>query len=61
MEIGDTSGRIANVVMMGALSKIAPFDRIPEAFWLQALQEVTPVAALWGANYQAFIQGRGLL
>jgi indolepyruvate ferredoxin oxidoreductase alpha subunit len=61
LEIGDTSGRIANVVMMGALSKIAPFDRLPETLWLQALKDVTPLPALWGANYQAFIQGRDLL
>jgi indolepyruvate ferredoxin oxidoreductase alpha subunit len=61
LEIGDASGRIANVVMMGALSKIAPFDRIPEAIWLQALKDVTPSPALWAANYQAFVQGRGLL
>ena len=61
MEIGDSSGRIANVVMMGALSKIAPFDSIPGALWLQALKEVTPVPALWGANYLAFNSGQYLL
>ena len=61
MEIGDTTGRIANVVMMGALSKIAPFDRIPEQLWLQALKDVTPVPVLWGGNYQAFHVGRELL
>lgn len=61
IEIGDASGRIANVVMMGALSTIAPFDRIPESLWLQALKDVTPIAQLWGANYQAFVQGRKML
>jgi indolepyruvate ferredoxin oxidoreductase alpha subunit len=61
IEIGDTTGRIANVVMMGALSKIAPFDQIPEGRWLQALKDVTPVPVLWGGNYQAFREGRDLL
>lgn len=61
LEIGDTTGRIANVVMMGAMSKIAPFNSIPQALWLQALKDVTPVAALWGANYKAFLVGRELL
>jgi indolepyruvate ferredoxin oxidoreductase alpha subunit len=59
--IGDTSGRSANVVMMGALSRFAPFDKIPAALWLQALKEVTPLPLLWGANYQAFKAGRDLM
>ena len=61
IEIGDASGRIANVVMMGALSRLAPFDKIPEDLWLQALKDVTPVPALWGANYKAFCAGINLL
>jgi indolepyruvate ferredoxin oxidoreductase alpha subunit len=61
LEIGDTTGRIANVVMMGALSRLAPFDQIPEAIWLRALKDVTPSAALWGGNYKAFITGRKLI
>lgn len=61
VEIGDATGRIANVVMMGALSKVAPFDRLPEELWLNALKDVTPVPALWGANYRAFKEGRTLL
>ncbi|MGD9210743.1 MAG: 2-oxoacid:acceptor oxidoreductase family protein, partial [Desulfobacteraceae bacterium] len=61
VEIGDTSGRIANVVMMGALSKIAPFDSIPESLWLQALKDVTPIPVLWGANYKAFNEGIRML
>ncbi|MBU1171985.1 MAG: 2-oxoacid:acceptor oxidoreductase family protein [Proteobacteria bacterium] len=60
VEIGDATGKIANVVMMGALSKIAPFDLIPEAVWLNALKDVTPAQA-WGGNYRAFVAGRGLL
>lgn len=61
LELGDTTGRIANVVMMGALSQTAPFNQIPEALWLRALKEVTPSTALWAANYNAFIAGRDLI
>jgi Pyruvate/2-oxoacid:ferredoxin oxidoreductase gamma subunit len=61
LEIGDTTGRIANVVMMGALSKIAPFNQLPEALWLLALKAVTPAPALWGGNHNAFKAGRELI
>jgi indolepyruvate ferredoxin oxidoreductase, alpha subunit len=61
LAIGDTTGRIANVVMLGALSQVAPFDAIPGMLWLRALQEVSPNAALWAANYSAFEEGRTLL
>jgi len=61
LEIGDATGRIANVVMMGALSKIAPFNYLPAELWLQALKDVTPVPALWGGNYNAFNAGREML
>ena len=59
LELGDASGRSANVVMMGGLSTIAPFAAIPEGIWLKALQEVTPPAA-WPGNYRAFLAGRDL-
>ncbi|SHO44030.1 2-oxoacid:acceptor oxidoreductase family protein [Desulfopila aestuarii] len=58
--LGDTTGRIANVVMMGALSMMAPFNQIPDQVWLRALKQVTPAPA-WGGNYQAFLAGRKLL
>jgi indolepyruvate ferredoxin oxidoreductase alpha subunit len=61
LEIGDTTGRIANVVMMGALSKIAPFDTLPEAMWLRALKDISPASSLWAGNYKAFQTGRNLL
>lgn len=60
LKLGDHTGRIANVVMMGALSRIAPFATLPTELWLRALQEVTPAPA-WGGNYQAFLAGRELL
>lgn len=58
--LGDTTGRIANVVMMGALSMKAPFNNIPEHLWLGALKGVTPAPA-WAGNYEAFMAGKKLL
>ena len=60
VEIGDATGRIANVVMIGALSNVAPFDRFPEQIWLQAIRNVSPSPMLWAANYDAFCAGRSL-
>jgi indolepyruvate ferredoxin oxidoreductase, alpha subunit len=59
--MGDITGRTANVVMLGALSRVAPFDVIPETLWLKALKSVSPKADLWAANYRAFEAGRGLI
>ncbi len=60
LKMGDPSGRIANVVMLGILSRITPFDLLPEALWLKALQSVGPKPAVWAANRAAFQTGRGL-
>ncbi|NDV18202.1 pyruvate ferredoxin oxidoreductase [Pseudodesulfovibrio sp. JC047] len=61
LELGDATGRIANVVMMGALSTLSPFDAFPEEFWFQALKNVSPKPAIWNANYAAFNAGKKLL
>ncbi len=60
LEIGDPTGRIANVVLMGALSKLAPFDNFPVNVWLQALAKVSPNPQIWAGNYAAFQAGREL-
>ncbi len=61
IEIGDTTGRSANVVMIGTLSKLSPFDRFPVELWLQAIKNVSPKPAIWAANYAAFSAGRDLV
>jgi indolepyruvate ferredoxin oxidoreductase alpha subunit len=61
LELGDPTGRIANVVMIGALSTLAPFDGFPAELWLQALKNVSPKPAIWTANHAAFQAGRKLL
>ena len=61
MEIGDSTGRIANVVMIGALSKLPPFNTIPTELWLQAVKNVSPKPAIWAGNYAAFTAGREMV
>ncbi|MFC1891875.1 2-oxoacid:acceptor oxidoreductase family protein [Thermodesulfobacteriota bacterium] len=61
LELGDSTGRIANVIMIGVLSRIAPFDIFPEDLWLQALKNVNPKPDIFSANYTAFISGRELV
>jgi len=56
--LGDPTGKIANVLLMGILSTLEPFDRFPAELWWKALQKVNPKAAVWAANYAAFNAGR---
>jgi indolepyruvate ferredoxin oxidoreductase alpha subunit len=66
LELGDRSGRTANVVMMGILSTLPPFNVFPEEYWLKALQKACEASskgagskpAVWAANYAAFRAGR---
>ncbi|WP_342664913.1 2-oxoacid:acceptor oxidoreductase family protein [Maridesulfovibrio zosterae] len=61
LNLGDPTGRCANVVMMGAMSKIAPFNVFPDEFWLMALKGVSPKPVIWNTNYAAFLAGTTLL
>ena len=61
LEAGDASGRSANVIMMGALSKLAPFNTLDDSLWLKALEKVSPTPPLWAANYRAFQIGREMI
>ncbi len=58
LELGDRSGRTANVVMMGILSTLPPFDAFPPELWLKALQKANSKPVVWAANYAAFNSGR---
>ncbi len=61
VEIGDPTGRIANVVMIGVMSRLTPFDRFPVELWLKAIKNVNPKPAVWAGNYAAFMAGRDLI
>jgi indolepyruvate ferredoxin oxidoreductase alpha subunit len=60
-QLGDTSGRIANVIMMGVLSETSPFNTFPIELWLNAVKTVNSEPATWAANHAAFLAGRELL
>ena len=47
--------------MMGALSKVAPFDAIDAGLWLEALKKLSPSPSLWAANYTAFMVGKKMI
>ncbi len=61
LALGDPTGRCANVVMIGTLSKLTPFSMLPEALWLTALKSVSPKPAIWTLNHAAFQAGRELV
>ncbi len=58
LELGDRSGRTANVVMMGILSTLPPFNLFPPEMWLAALKKANSKPIVWAANYVAFNAGR---
>jgi indolepyruvate ferredoxin oxidoreductase alpha subunit len=60
MELGDRAGRTANVVMMGVLSTLPPFNVFPAELWLQALKNANAKPVVWAANYAAFLRGRAV-
>lgn len=59
--LGDKTGRSANVVVLGLLSVLEPFSRIPEGVWLAALMGVSANDFVKAANRRAFEAGRSLL
>ncbi len=61
LKLGDPKGRCANVVMLGVLSGLPPFNKIPEGIWMKALRLVTPRPDVWDLNYAAFKAGQQLL
>ncbi len=61
MDLGDSTGKTANVVMLGALSTLAPFNTVPKEVWLKALKNVSPKPAIWDSNFAAFNAGVGLV
>jgi len=60
-ELGDKSGRTANVIILGLLSTIKPFNLIPEEIWLSVLMSVSPSEHIKSYNKLAFLEGRKLL
>lgn len=61
MELGDMAGKTGNVVMLGALSVLSPFNAVPGAVWLEALKTVSATPQAWNGNYAAFHAGIKLI
>ncbi|MCP5046528.1 MAG: pyruvate ferredoxin oxidoreductase, partial [bacterium] len=57
-QLGDSTGRTANVVVMGFLSTIQAFDRIPVQIWESALLSISRGDIVKSANLAAFRGGR---
>jgi indolepyruvate ferredoxin oxidoreductase alpha subunit len=56
--LGDINGKTANVVVLGLLSSIAPFNSIPENVWLSALMAISPNDYIKATNKLSFEAGR---
>lgn len=59
-DLGDPFGKTANVVVLGLLSTIEPFNAIPEEAWLKALMSLSKNDFIKSANKMAFDAGRSL-
>lgn len=57
-KLGDKTGKTVNVIVLGILSTIAPFNQVPLATWSAALATVAPKEAQNQANQMAFMAGR---
>jgi len=57
-KLGDKMGRTANVAVLGLLSTVDPFDKIPKEIWLEALMELSPTDMIKSANRRSFEAGR---
>jgi indolepyruvate ferredoxin oxidoreductase alpha subunit len=57
-DLGDKTARSSNVVVLGLLSTIPPFNLIPEGIWLSALHSISPTDRIKTANQLAFQAGR---
>ncbi len=57
--LGDKTGKTANVAVLGLLSTIEPFNRIPVGIWLEALMTLSPNDSVKSANQMSFEAGRG--
>jgi indolepyruvate ferredoxin oxidoreductase, alpha subunit len=59
-DLKDKAGKTANVVVLGLLSTVEPFNRIPEEIWLKSLMDHSPNQHVMSANQTAFMEGRAL-
>ena len=61
LELGDPFGKSANVLILGILSTIKPFNVIPEQIWADALSSISANETNRSLNLLAFDKGRKYL
>ena len=59
-DLKDKTGKTANVVVLGLLSTVEPFNQIPREVWLKSLMNHSPNDQVKSANHIAFMGGREL-
>jgi len=60
-EMGDIFGKSANVLVLGILSTVKPFNLIPERIWMDALFSISTNETINSLNKLAFNNGRKYL
>ena len=60
-ELGDKFGRSANVLILGILSSVKPFNLIPEQLWIDALSSISTNETNKSLNILAFDKGKKYL
>ena len=58
MDMNDKRGMTANVIIVGLLSTIEPFNHIPSEIWQTAILELSPNDRIKSMNISAYNQGR---
>jgi len=61
IDLGDKKAKSANVVVLGALSRLKPFNIFPEQLWVNALTSLSQNENIKNLNLNAFVKGRALI
>ena len=60
LDMNDISGISTNVIIIGLLSMINPFSKIPTEIWQSAILELSPNDLIKSMNLSAYLKGREL-
>jgi indolepyruvate ferredoxin oxidoreductase alpha subunit len=60
LDMNDRSGISTNVIIIGLLSMINPFSKIPTEIWQSAILELSPNDLIKSMNLSAYLKGREL-
>ena len=60
-EMGDVFGKSSNVLILGILSSVKPFNLIPEQIWIDAISAISTNETIKSMNILAYDKGRKYL